>query len=569
MSQDNNQALLLERYLETLRTQPDAAPPPGLDADMAAFARQMQTTQTTSAPTPGTQDRVWHRVMSATQASSPNGHVAPTDRQEITHQLQTDEETYMTNTITSPPIRRSTLPYTALAALVAVTIAAVVFVANRGGSSLPPDAEPQFSAAQQDATGEAIFATATEIILTAPRTADTTSGTSLPPTADPFVQTATEIILEATQTAAVTPRFTVTPVPSSSGGGGGGGVPSMDGPVPPSRQGIDYIFGVIPPTEIDPGAPYRGQLTNNVPYATFSYTAPEDMLLAAQINIEGAPAVFQLNIASAPSVSPFGGGGGGGGGGGALQPVHIIELQAGDNLRVAAGIPPESGNIENVPYSATFEEVEPEAVDADESIEGSLGSNQAYRAYSFPVTAGDRLTLRASGIDGFDPRLSLHGGQLFGGDDDSGPGLDAEVYRRTVERTQTGIVVVDASQTDAMGDFSLEVVRDPAPSLNDGEQTANINQKNHTAVFTAQGEPGTASTISIRPDQSQRTLNVQFTDGENVLTTTSGENVSRLLADFTYPQGGTVYIHINAFNGGQFGRQYPTPTTDITVSIAE
>jgi len=69
----NDQSQLLERYLSLLRENPNAEPPPELDASLATFARQMMQTPAASA---AQRSRIWQRALES--QAHPNG-TAPND----------------------------------------------------------------------------------------------------------------------------------------------------------------------------------------------------------------------------------------------------------------------------------------------------------------------------------------------------------------------------------------------------------------------------------------------------------------------------------------------------------
>jgi tetratricopeptide (TPR) repeat protein len=54
---------LIDQYIDALRQNPNAAPPPGLDADTAAFVRSLALSQQGEKPTDSMRDRVWHKAL--------------------------------------------------------------------------------------------------------------------------------------------------------------------------------------------------------------------------------------------------------------------------------------------------------------------------------------------------------------------------------------------------------------------------------------------------------------------------------------------------------------------------
>jgi hypothetical protein len=54
---------LIDQYIDALRQNANAAPPPGLDADTAAFVRSLALSQQAERPADSVRDRVWHKAL--------------------------------------------------------------------------------------------------------------------------------------------------------------------------------------------------------------------------------------------------------------------------------------------------------------------------------------------------------------------------------------------------------------------------------------------------------------------------------------------------------------------------
>lgn len=72
-----NEAELFDQFLDALRRDPKAAPPPGLDAETADFIRALVAAERQPAPPAPVRDRVWHKALTLAQTESThslNGH---------------------------------------------------------------------------------------------------------------------------------------------------------------------------------------------------------------------------------------------------------------------------------------------------------------------------------------------------------------------------------------------------------------------------------------------------------------------------------------------------------------
>lgn len=506
---------LLEQYLNTLVTDPHAKPPPGLEPEIAETAWLLVADAPPSAPV-GAADRVWRRALHGAQADE-DTPLPSTSLHTIAASHDDSIRENDMNTVPMPerPTRPVPLPLTLAAAVMALVAMAGLFLLNGGGA--PP--EPQSGAG---------------IVL------QNTTPTVLPPT-----------------TAPITP---------ASGGGGGGTAPDDINPpdnlllqatlVPPnpmvqasmepqSEPSLEFILQQIPPQPIELGEAYSGQLSSELPYATFRYVTDESALLAAVVNAEGFQPDFRFSFRSAPSDSPFGGGGGGGGGGGPLRSPQIIRMGDGTAHFIIGqqlAIPGEASL-----FTIRFEPIASVPVVLNEPTSGTIGDGTAYAAYSFDAEAGDMLTVRVNGVNGFDTQVQLESeAYSLGRDDDSGPGVNPELYQIPVTTSGPVTAIVSPAFTGDTGAFTLIVERTSPQRLNDGTQSVRLTPKTARTTLVAEGEPGSSASVLVRPLDDAQVLNLQILDGTNLVASTRGENVSQLIRDFVFPENGQVTISIDA-----------------------
>ncbi|MEO8606255.1 MAG: hypothetical protein ABI690_00110 [Chloroflexota bacterium] len=157
-----NEADLFDQYLDTLRRNPDAAPPSGLDSETATFIRALAAAERSPAPPQSIQDRIWHKALTLAQSeedtfrrpSSPNDQID----QKLTVikpgekiQLEPDDRVAQTESIqpeapsTRPPTTRHIWQYTltiaAAVLLVALLGALLIQMANRNPRDGYPGSE--------------------------------------------------------------------------------------------------------------------------------------------------------------------------------------------------------------------------------------------------------------------------------------------------------------------------------------------------------------------------------------------------------------------------------------------
>src|SRR4051812_8399567 len=113
----NDQTVLLERYLSMLRENPQAEPPPELDASLAAFARQMLQSL---AATNATRSRIWREVIE--NQPHANGKVPKHD--------YFVKEIYPMQTISIPKRQNLAVSWPLLTVMAAVCVIAILFLSR-------------------------------------------------------------------------------------------------------------------------------------------------------------------------------------------------------------------------------------------------------------------------------------------------------------------------------------------------------------------------------------------------------------------------------------------------------
>jgi hypothetical protein len=519
---ETHQAQLLDAYLDTLMQDAEAVPPEALDPDTAAFARQIVARQSADLPTPR-----WEEALFQARVGM-NGR---THRLSSQSHMENHPMTTYTPGRTTPSVA---LPLTLAASVVALLAFGLLLTTNSFGNGRNPI----------PAAGSLLYQDSTDTPV---------------------------------------PEVTPTPVPpmtpSVATGGGGFAMPSIidsDSIIMEDFVGvegialpaIDIVLQEIPPVDVELGEIYITDLDPDIPFATFSYNAPEDIIFLSVVETGGFPSVHQLSIQSAPNVSLFGGGGGGGGGGGPLNGPLMFMLNEGDDLEFiigsAVGVGP--GNMPN--YSISFVEGEPQAIQSGETVTGAITEEQPFALYSLPTEAGTTYSVSVDGADGFDTSLQLQSRVrgLFGFDEDGGPGVNPEIYRKTATTDDEALLLVYPHFEGDTGEFSIAIEAEPAPSITDQAQVVRVGGKEFSPVVRAEGEPGTVGTVSIRPLDGEASLKLSVSDGQQEIASSSSENASQVSRDFTFPESGEVTITISG--NDHFGL-FHTMTEVVEVSLAE
>lgn len=389
MMNDERQAQLLEGYLLALRADAGAPPPPGLDPDLAAFARELAST---AAPTPdaATRERVWQRALEAadTGCARINGHHRTTRYQEKTTMIATQH---------APVAPKSAQPLTLIAALAVVALAALLLFAR-------PPAEPDDMPAllsnneQQEATPT-------------PAVSPTFVPTSTPFPMESIVPTATPLPASIVPGMADDPCIEWRLTPENML------IPTIDAPyltVP--QQNPTVVPGRSDAVQVE------AQPTIDAPYLTVPRQNPTPVPgISQEVRVEPIPAT--------PTPVP------------GVSGDPCIEWQP--TIMPPMMIPTDG---EPIAYGDT--------------VEGQLAAGNPVAYYRFEANEGDVVTLRVVGENGLDTRVALsHEAGYFISDDDSGPGLDPELYRQRLPLSGAYGIAVEAASGES-GRFTLTLELD-------------------------------------------------------------------------------------------------------------
>jgi len=524
---DERQSRLLADFLDTLRQDSQARPPADLDSDLAAMARLLVASK---APPPdaAVRERVWQRALNANRTTtrvSANGRTAH----------RSDKENTMSAIARPLPRGRSTHPFTLAAALTVVAMAALLFISRPPSS--PDSGQPGLvsNPEQQEATatpipsaiptnafiehrvqaGETLAYIAQLYGFTSPTALDQiiainpdvgegalTEGTviliPLPsPVPTPFVPT---VVPPGPDTAMPVPSFAPSLVPSA---------PIAADAIPTTVPGVTTVTvdPAQPPTVMPPawalaepepislGDTVTGELTPDLPQLTYRFTAEANGPVFARARSEDLTALgigFQV-------MNEGGGGGGGGGGSGDRATTQEISaaqyVYAGDQVTVLVNnAAPETGS-----FTLNVQQAEAEAIGYGETVEGAISEAQPVAYYRFNGEQGDVVTVRVSGENGYDTRLTLSvAAENFelAFDDDGGPAYDPEIYRQELSGTGEFAILVQPGANGG-GRFTLTLEREALLSLDEGTQQIQFNSK-YQPRLVFDGEAGQTVQLNVR-----------------------------------------------------------------------
>ncbi len=456
----NDQSQLLERYLTMLRENPQAEPPPELDASLANFASQMMQTPPASN---ALRARVWQKAVDS--QAHPNGAEPKHDYFE--------KEIHPMQNFSIPKRRNAIISWPLLAVMAAVCVVGIWFL------SRPPKTY--------------VFAPANLQTIQPTETATASPTFTLTPS--------------ATATLTITPSFTATSTLTPDRYLGG---PIQLSPTYLTPPAID-----APIIEITP-APFGGadgtivdQLTGEKPVMVYHFVTTGDGVVAVSLSTNNLALV---GLGS--SVTHAGENGGGGGDDGSSNPLtvqslgtHILVLP-GDSVSIMPNANTTySGYSPDQPIDYTLDIRYMDVIDLgskafEDYTDNTLNDFNPLALYKFEANAGDVITIQATGMNGFDTTLELYDSRLGPvGDNgifidyDSGPGYDPELHRRVLPTTGTYYVLVTPGSV-GFGSYRLQLTRETVPSLNEGTQTAQFNSP-ETPRFTFTGHKDQTVTVNV------------------------------------------------------------------------
>ena len=309
----------------------------------------------------------------------------------------------------------------------------------------------------------------------------------------------------------------------------------------------------------------EGTLMAEKPNALYHFVAPATGMLTMRVE---SSAINDLEMGMLFLDAGGSGGGGGGGGGGESADIQRQIgssgfIQAGGNVYIHVGSA--SGKASGKFTLTTFI-AEPIPLQFESVAENDLNQRVPAAVYSFEAEAGDVISARVEGRDGYDTQLQLSDStMLFSlGDDDSGDGYNPELTNFALPHTGTYYLIVQPynGPYGASGHFSLTVTRQTPLALDEGPQSVAFNSKQPSAL-TFEGKAGeTVQVVARIPTDataySVQSLRIELVqngetvtvfnrgDGRQLAARGEGGGVTLLSGPVTIPADGPVSVRVDA-----------------------
>jgi hypothetical protein len=288
----------------------------------------------------------------------------------------------------------------------------------------------------------------------------------------------------------------------------------------------------IPPAETIDITPYHfgadenagrveGALSPSAAAIAYRFTADRVGMVFAELKSSDMTLVgMSFNVTRADSSGGSGGVGGGSMGGSGLLLVQGQTIRfgvgAGDQVEIIVGSTYGYAD-RTLPYLLRV--VLNDVIDLSSTAYEGVSENRLdsfanpLALYRFEGTAGDIVTIRATGVDGFDTHLDLLDMSMLpmpdigrSSDQDSGPGYDAEIFRYGLPYTGAYHVLVSPGSV-GYGAFRLETSHLERPSLDNGAQSIRLNSPIAPALRMT-GSAGETVTINLHLPDGARDFSV-------------------------------------------------------------
>ena len=201
-------------------------------------------------------------------------------------------------------------------------------------------------------------------------------------------------------------------------------------------------------------------------------------------------------------------------------------------------------------FTLSLNKIEVTAVTYDEPIEVNFTPTSSPQYFTFEGDTGDLITVTAVSDGKVNTSLTLndpYNSQVVF-DDDSGPGLDPEIYQLPLNQSGTYTLALQMV-APGTGKVTVTVQRTPPPSLDDGPQTVTFTNSQSSRVVMFTGNAGEHVRLTMHSvDGRAGSPNLSVLQNTSTIASGSGSSVSDLSLSFVVPSDGNVVVQLNEYS---------------------
>ena len=197
-------------------------------------------------------------------------------------------------------------------------------------------------------------------------------------------------------------------------------------------------------------------------------------------------------------------------------------------------------------FTLTLNKIETVDVASGTPVQLNLTPALGIGYFHFQGNAGDLITIEAVSGGSLNTSLTLNDpySNQIAYDDDSGAGLDPEIYQQFLMQTGMYTFVVQAV-TPGTGTVTISLARSAPPSLDDGSQTVSFSTSSagHVLTFTGKARELVYLTLHLTNGRSGAPNVTVYQENANIANASSS-GVSDLRFPITVPADGEVTVQI-------------------------
>ena len=210
----------------------------------------------------------------------------------------------------------------------------------------------------------------------------------------------------------------------------------------------------------------------------------------------------------------------------------------------------ESGNRHSLILTATAQAAAPATsaalIPSDTEIPFVINPDAPVWRFDLSVETGDSLTLTVDSGGSLDTvmRVLSPDGAEFAYDDDSGPGLDAELSNLVFDRSAAFVLAISAFDDSASGAGTVRVLRNPVRSLDAGDAVVTLNDKIYRDLLVFEAAEDELITLNLErlAGDVEDLFVTAAVEGMEVMSYSTMGVPDKLPLPFVMPLGGQVVV---------------------------